>query len=110
MGIINKQAVLEHIAQSTKRDISDVKRAVTTEYEKDSIDFTSSKGVDLFAAYLKSQSIFKIIGNSRLEVKVSLSKFQKPITSNDVATFYIDGIYALQFYHRYKEEFNFCGD
>ena len=58
--MINKQAVLEHIAEATQKSISEVEKAVSVEYWKNIVDFTSLEGVDLFADYLKSQEIKEI--------------------------------------------------
>ena len=65
--MINKQAVLEHIAEATQKSISEVEKAVSVEYWKNIVDFTSLEGVDLFADYLKSQ---EIKGDSCLMKKV----------------------------------------
>jgi len=104
---INKQAVLEHIAKVTNRNASDVGRAVTVEYWKDIVDFTSFRGVDLFANYLRSQGVREIGGTNRLAVPILFSQFQGD-SSERTATFCIEGVYGAQFRSRYKSEFNFA--
>lgn len=97
--MVNKLLVLEHIAEATDKELAEVERAVSIEYWKDRVSFTNSRGVDLFANYLRSQCIKEVKGLNQLSVKV-------PILKSEVI-FYIDNPYASQFRRKYKEEFNF---
>jgi hypothetical protein len=105
--MVNKKAVIEHIASTTQNSISEIERAVNVEYWKDIIDFTSSRGVDVYANYLRNQGIKKIKGISRLSVEVPISRFQNSSSEKQMVTFCIEGIYAAQFRDKYKGEFDF---
>jgi len=104
---INRQAVLEYIAQATNRPIRDVERAVNVEYWKDIVDFTSFRGVDLLAIYLESQKVQEIGGGGRLVVLISVSQFQEE-NSKRTATFCIEEPYSTQFKTKYKDRFKFA--
>jgi uroporphyrinogen-III synthase len=108
MDMVNKQAVLEHIAQTTKKSASDLGRAVVVEYWKDIVNFTSARGVDLFADYLRERRIKEIRGTSRLVVSIPVSDLGETTSSERTATFCIEGVYASQFKQRYENEFNFA--
>jgi len=105
--MVNKKAVIEHIAGATRKSISEVERAVSVEYWKDIVDFTSSGGVDIYANYLRSQNIRKISGVSRLSVEIPMSRFQDSASERQTVTFCIEGVYASRFRDKYKGEFDF---
>jgi SOS-response transcriptional repressor LexA len=106
--MVNKQAVLEHIAQTTKKSASDVERAVVVEHWKDIVNFTSARGVDLFADYLRGRGIKEIRGTSRLAVSIPVSDLGETTFGERTATFCIEGVYASQFKQRYNSEFDFA--
>ncbi len=104
--MVNKDVVLNHIAKSTNRERAYVESVVTVEYWKDIVDFTSYRGVDLFAEYLKTQDIQTISGSGRLFVKIPSTVFQEKRLISAV-TFCIDNVYAAQFKRKYKDKFKF---
>jgi SOS-response transcriptional repressor LexA len=108
IDMINRQVVLEHIAQTTKKSASDVGRAVVVEYWKDIINFTSARGVNLFADYLRERGIKEIRGTSRLVVSIPSSDLGETTSGERTTTFCIEGVYASQFRQRYESEFNFA--
>ncbi len=74
MGSIIKHAVLEYIARTAERRLPDVEIAVDVQYWKDIVSFTSRRGVDLFADYLRSQNISEIPGAQTKYLLMSLSR------------------------------------
>lgn len=109
MGQINKEAVLEHIAKVTGKELSEIGRAVDVEYWKDMVNFGSLKGLPVFVSYLKNQGIKGVAGSDdKYFIKVPISSFQEA-NPRDTCEFCIEGTYGGLFRYLHKKEFRFVG-
>ena len=101
--MINTSSVLEHIAQTTSQPLEIVEKAVTVEYWKDLVSFTSLTGYTLLADYLRNLDIFQIerFGNSDLCARIPKHMIDPNADPTDTFTVYI----SFPYIRKFKKEF-----
>lgn len=106
--MVSKSNVLEHIARTTGLDAKEVGRAVTVEYWKDQISFTSRRGYKLFAKYADALGVKDFEGfGTGVCMKLPKSLFNPEDYEKHFIIAYVSSPYA-ELLKEEHPEFNFA--